>query len=415
MISKIYLILKEMAGSKFISFVVFCVILLSASAIISFNILSDNFNNYINNRFASAIPPDEIKVKPGETRSLFLFSPVAGKVIDTGAVNQLRAIQGVRSVDPILALTIPSSATIYFWSFQYNTDLIFAGASYAFVEKELKTAEMRNAWKTGKHEKGVPVLVPRGLIDSYNNGLAAANNLPEIVPEKLTGLKFRVSFGKSSVSRLNDAFDSSSVVAGYTRGINITGLVIPLTRAEEINKKFGQKGRYMFAIVKARDHRYIEGIKKQIKNMGYTIETGESLSAEIVRLKNTVNTFIALMVSLITILAIVSTALCSVTAVWSRIDYYRIMRVLGASRLFIAFTILVKFAVMGFLASLAGICAVSFARDYVSQALTIPGIKLSLEIKTSFASTVLIAGTLIPVIASLPAILRMFWTRLDRY
>jgi len=121
------------------------------------------------------------------------------------------------------------------------------------------------------------------------------------------------------------------------------------------------------------------------------------------------------MVSLITILAIVSTALCSVTAVWSRIDYYRIMRVLGASRLFIAFTILVKFAVMGFLASLAGICAVSFARDYVSQALTIPGIKLSLEIKTSFASTVLIAGTLIPVIASLPAILRMFWTRLDRY
>lgn len=415
MISKLYLTMKELAGSRFISFVVFCVILLSVSAIISFNILSDNFNNYIRNKFASAIPPDEIKVKPGETRSLFLFSPAAGKVIDTRAVNQLRGINGVKSVDPILALTIPSSATIYFWSFQYNTDLICAGASYGFVEKDLKTAEMRTAWKTGTHEKGIPVLVPRGLIDSYNNGLAAANNLPEIVPEKLAGLKFRVSFGKSSVARLNEAFDSSSVVAGYTSGINITGLIIPLKAAEEINKKFGQKGRYMFAIVKAKDHKYIEAIKKEIKNMGYSIETGESLSAEIVRLKSTVNTFIALMVSLITILAIVSTALCSVTAVWSRIDYYRIMRALGASKLFIAFTILVKFAVMGFLASLAGIIAVSYAKDYVVQALSIPGLKLSLEINAAFKSTVLTAGTLIPVISSLPAILRMFWAKLDRY
>jgi ABC-type lipoprotein release transport system permease subunit len=415
MISKLYLTLKEMAGSRFISFVVFCVILLSVSAIISFNILSDNFNNYIRNKFASAIPPDEIKVKPGETRSLFLFSPAAGKVIDSKAVSQLRNINGVKSVDPILALTIPSSATIYFWSFQYNTDLICAGASYNFVEKDLKTAEMRAAWKSGTHEKGIPVLVPRGLIDSYNNGLAAANNLPEIVPEKLSGLKFRVSFGKSSVARLNEAFDSSSVVAGYTSGINITGLIIPLTAAEEINKKFGQKGRYMFAIVKARDHKYIEGIKKQIKNMGYSIETGESLSAEIVRLKTTVNTFIALMVSLITILAVVSTALCSVTAVWSRIDYYRIMRALGASKIFIAFTILVKFAAMGFLASAAGIFAVNYAKDYVVQALSIPGLKLSLEINAALISTVLTGGTLIPVIASLPAILRMFWAKLDRY
>ena len=415
MLSRIYLVLKELAGAKFISFVVFCVILLSVSAIISFNIISDNFNSYIRDRFASSIPPDEIKVKPGETRSLFLFSPAAGKVINSKTVRQLSSIKGVKSVDPILALTIPSSATIYFWSFQYNTDLICAGASYSFVKKDLKTNEMRRAWKAGMHDRGIPVLVPRTLIDSYNNGLAAANNLPEIVPEKLTGLKFRVSFGKSSVADLKGSFYSSSVVAGYTGGINITGLVIPLKAAEEINKKFGQSGRYMFAIVKARDHKYIEGIKKKIKDMGYSIETGESLSAEIVKLKNTVNIFIALMVSLITVLAIVATALCSVTAVWGRIDYYRIMRTLGASKIFIGFTILVKFGIMGFLASGAGIILVSYAKDYALQALSIPGLKLSLEINTKFAMTALTAGTLIPVISSLPAILRMFWAKLDRY
>lgn len=415
MLHKIYLILKELSGAKFISFIVFTVILLSVSAIISFNMLSDNFNNYIKNNFASAIPPDEIKVKPGENKSIFLFSPGGGKAIDSNTLRRLSGINGVKSVDPVLAVTIPSSATIYFWTFQYNTDLICAGASYKFMQNDLKTREMRDAWIKGSHEKGVPVLVPKTLIDSYNNGLAAANSLPEIVPERLSGLKFRLSFGRSSVANLPNAFDSSSVVAGYTSSINITGLVIPLKTAEEINKKFNQAGRYMFAIVKARDHKNIESIKKQIKNMGYSIETGDSLSAEIVKLKNTVNTFIALMVSLISILAIVSTALCSVTAVWGRIDYYRIMRVLGASKFFIAVTILIKFAVMGFLASIAGIYIITLARGYVTDVLTIPGIKLNLEINMKFATTVLTAGTLIPVLSSLPAIIRMFSAKLDRY
>lgn len=415
MLNRIYLILKELAGAKFISFIVFTVILLSVSAIISFNMLSENFNNYIKNNFASSIPPDEIKVKPGETRSLFLFSPGGGRIIDTKTVNRISAINGVKSVDPILAVTIPTSATIYFWTFQYHTDLICAGASYKYVQKDLKTQEMRKAWLSGTHEKGIPVLVPKTLIDSYNNGLAAANSLPEIVPDKLSGLKFRLSFGKSSVANLPQSFDSSSVVAGYTDGVNITGLVIPLKAAEDINRRFGQHGRYMFAIVKAKDHKNIESIKKQIKNMGYVIETGESLSAEIVKLKNTVNTFIALMVSLISVLAVVSVALCSITAVWGRIDYYRIMRALGASKIFIALTILVKFAVMGFLASLAGICIINYAKVYVGSALTIPGFKLSLTINTQFAMTVLAAGTAIPVVSSLPAIIRMFSARLDRY
>jgi ABC-type lipoprotein release transport system permease subunit len=55
MINKIYLIKKEHGGGKFISFIVFCVILLSVVSILSFSILSDNFNNYINKNFASAI------------------------------------------------------------------------------------------------------------------------------------------------------------------------------------------------------------------------------------------------------------------------------------------------------------------------------------------------------------------------
>ncbi|HOP28759.1 MAG TPA: hypothetical protein P5120_01805 [Spirochaetota bacterium] len=414
MINKIYLIIKELGGGKFISFVVFCVILLSVVAILSFSILSDNFNNYINKNFASAIPPDEIKVKPGESKSIFLFSTGSGKEINAATIKRLYRISGVSKVDPVMAVTVPSSATIYFFSFQYRTDLICAGASYKFVESDLKNKEMRNAWAKGTHEKGIPVLVPKALIDSYNNGLAAANGLPEIVPERLSGLKFKLSFGKSSVASYEGAFDSSSVVSGYTDKVNITGLVIPLKAARDINKKFGKTDRYMFALVKVKDHKNIEYVKSQIKKMGYVIETGESLSAEILKLKKTVNAFILIMMTLVSTLAAVTVALCSVTAVWGRIDYYRILRTLGASKFFIALTILVKFAVMGFFASIAGIYTVNIMKGYAAAAVTIPGVKLILDISRNYMVFILTAGTVIPVLSSLPAIIRMFAVKLDK-
>lgn len=414
MLSKLYLIKKELAGGKFISFIVFCVILLSVSAIVSFNILSENFNNYIKNNFASSIPPDEIKVKPGESKSVFLFATGTGKELNDAAISRISKLSGVKKVDPVMAVTVPSSATIYFFSFQYRTDLICAGASYKFVEKDLKNREMKDAWIKGTHEKGIPVLVPKTLIDSYNNGLAAANALPEIVPDRLSGLKFKLSFGRSSVQAIEGAYDSSSVVAGYTDKVNITGLVIPLKAAEDLNAKFGRTGRYMFALVKVKDHKNFEQVRDQIKSMGFVIETGESLSAEILKLKKTVNAFITLMITLVSMLTVITTALCSVTAVWGRIDYYRILRTLGASKFFIALTIVIKFALMGFLASWCGIFILGYLKVYILQSVSIPGIKLSLDISASTAATVLTAGTIIPLAASLPAIIRMFSVKLDK-
>jgi len=420
MLSKLYLIKKELAGGKFISFIVFCVILLSVSAIVSFNILSDNFNNYIKNNFASAIPPDEIKVKPGESKSLFLFSTGTGRELNAAAISKITNFDGVKQVDPILAVTVPTSATIYFFTFQYKTDLVLAGASYKFVEKDLKNTEMKKAWLKGTYgfknsnDTGVPVLVPKTLIDSYNNGLASANGLPEIVPQKMSGLRFKLSFGKSSVNAVDGAYDWSSVVSGYTDRINVMGLVIPLKCAEEINKKFNKTGRYMFAMVKVKDHKNFEYVRSQIKKMGFVVETGDNLSSEIVKLKKTVNAFITLMISLVSLLAVITTALCSITAVWGRIDYYRILRTLGASKFFIALTILIKFALMGFLASWCGIFLIGFSKAYILQSITIPGIKLSLDISAATAATILTAGSIIPVAASLPAIIRMFSVKLDK-
>jgi cell division protein FtsX len=54
MIQKIYLILKELAGNKFISFIVFSVITISVIITISFLVISSNFNSYIKHNFATS-------------------------------------------------------------------------------------------------------------------------------------------------------------------------------------------------------------------------------------------------------------------------------------------------------------------------------------------------------------------------
>jgi len=414
MLSKLYLTAKELSGAKFITFIVFSVILFAVAAILFFNILSDNFNRYIKNNFASSIPPGEIKVKPGESKSLFLFSIGTGKELDNAAIRRIANIQGVKKIDPVMAVTVPSHALISFFAFQYSTDLICAGADYKFIGSDIKSNEMRDAWIRGFHEKGLPVLVPKTLIDSYNNGLALANGLPQIVPDKLSGLNFKLSLGRSSISTLEGAYDSSSVIAGYTDKINITGLVIPLKAAEEINNKFNRTGRNMFALVSVKDHKDFEQVKNRIKSMGFVVETGESISAEILKLKTAVNAFIAAMISLVSILAAVSIALCSVTAVWGRIDYYRIMRTLGASKFFIALTIIIKFSLTGFLAACCGVYLAEIFKDYMLKSVAIPGFSLVFDISRSSIITIIAAATIIPIAASLPAIIRMFSAKLDK-
>jgi ABC-type lipoprotein release transport system permease subunit len=414
MLSKLYLIIKEFSGAKFITFIVWAVILLSVSAILFFNILSDNFNRYIKDNFASSIQPNEIKVKSGESKSVFLFSTGTGKELDNAAINSISKIQGVKKIDPVIAVTVPSSAAISFFTFQYSTDLICAGAGYKFIESDIKSREMREAWSRGVHEKGIPVLVPKTLIDSYNNGLAAANGLPEIVPDRLAGLKFKLSFGRSSVSALEGAYDTSSVIVGYTDKINITGLIIPIKIVDEIHKKFNKKGRNMFALVSVKDHKDFEQVKNRIKSMGFVVETGESISSEILKLKATVDAFITVMISLVSILAAVSIGLCSITAVWGRIDYYRIMRTLGASKFFIGLTIIIKFSLTGFLASVLSIYLVGVFKAYILKSITIPGITLTFDIPQSTIVTIITAATVIPMLASIPTIIRMFSARLDK-
>ena len=120
MIQKIYLILKELAGNKFISFIVFSVITISVIITISFLVISSNFNSYIKHNFATSIPPDEILVKQGKSKGFFLFSENSGRPIDEEALKKIKSLKGVEKINPVIAVAVPTSATISFFTLVYR-------------------------------------------------------------------------------------------------------------------------------------------------------------------------------------------------------------------------------------------------------------------------------------------------------
>ncbi len=412
MAGRILLIIRELTGSAFITLIVFGVTALSASAALSFDIIGDNFNSYINKNFASSIPPDTIRVSPKPGKGLFIFSSKAKK-LDNSAVKKISGIKGVKGVDPVLSVNVPCQGRISFFTFAYSTDLVCAGVPYSMIKKDLKTSGMRKLWLNHEPSQEIPVLVPLPLIESYNSGLAGANGLPALSPEALKGFTMNLLVGHSSVTSLDGYFSTSGRVSGTTSALSIMGLIIPLRTAKYINRRFGKEDSYMSANIRLKDHGYTRRVKKKIEKMGFTASTGGNLSGEIVKLKRTVNGFIYSMTILVSLLALICTALCCVTAVWGRLEYYRILRMLGASKRFIGFTIIFRFALTGFIAGICSLALLEALSPMLSESLKLPGMKFAFTVSTAAGWKILAASSLLPALSCIPAIVRMFTAKLN--
>ena len=107
MLSRIYLLLKELAGAKFITFIVFLVIAVSSFALLSFMVISANFNRHMEKRFASDIPADEIIVRHGKGSGFFIFSAGSSRELVAAGLRSISSIKRVRSVEPGIALSVP--------------------------------------------------------------------------------------------------------------------------------------------------------------------------------------------------------------------------------------------------------------------------------------------------------------------
>ncbi|HPV42236.1 MAG TPA: hypothetical protein PKX40_13745 [Spirochaetota bacterium] len=412
MMQRLYLMLREVAGSRFVSCIVLLSVVLSVFAVGLFRIAGDSLSSYIHNRFASSIPPNTIRISTRQPRTLFLFetSRPGGPVINDRVIKRIRAMEGVTEVLPVSALRIPIQARVSYLGFNYRSDILAFGVPQRLVAGELAGDRYRRLWRDPEREQVIPVLIPRAILQSYNDGMAASNNLPRISERGAVGFGFRLSMGRSSLRTLDGHRDMDAVVAGFTDQVDSFALILPLALVSEYNRKFVEKYRneYQYAYVRVGSHAAMLRVSPAIQRMGLVVEAEKGVSQQIMKLKETVTLIIRLLQSIIVIIAVIAISFATMIAVFNRIEYYRTLRLVGASRAFLTLTILAKYLIIGFAGAWVGAGLLRYASARVTECFHLTGFMISVSLPEDAFRAFLLAGMAVPVLSAVPALVRLY-------
>ncbi len=417
MIQRLFIILRESLSAPFLSFIVVLAIAASVTIAGLFHITGENFNQYINKRFASSIPPNTIKVSPREGKRVLFFTMKDSSVkrLDNRALRQMRRLRGVRDIVPFMTLKIPMQARISMLGLRYRSDVMSIGVPRRFLGKDIPR-RFRRTWRMPKVEEPVPVILPRPILSIYNEGMAEANGLPKLSEASVRGLSFDLLFGRSSLKTLEDFSRTTAVIAGMTDRINNLAIIVPFRTARYYNKKYisGYRPEYMALFVKVSDHASLLRVSSTIRKMGFRVEVEKGLSRQILDLKKRVGRVVDTLMLLVIIISSVAVAFSTMIATMDRLDYYRIMRIVGASRPFISLSIIFKYMVLGAAGTFAGIMILNGAFEQIAALVprAFAGIKPGFD--EALIKKIFFWGTILPVVSTIPALFRLYLRALNR-
>lgn len=418
MTGKIRIIVKETLSGKFTSLIVIAAVAVSVSVFGIFETASSKFANYIETRFASSIPPNTIKLSPPPARNFFMFDIKRdpSELITDRTIRSISQMDGVKKIDPVLPLKVPAQAAISFFGFSYRSDLNVLGVNESLISDDIIKASDRRRWNRPGISGSIPVVVPRMILNAYNEGMAASNNLPRITEKTAREFRLRLIVGKSSIRTLEDYTETTISIAGFTDRINVLALLLPVETVKSYNRQFnpGSKNEYSSLFIEVKDHESLISISEVLKDGKFRVETDKTLSDSIINLKNIVESVISLFKILIIALSAVLVYFSGVISVFNRIEYYRLLRALGSSKLFIAFTLSFKYALLGAAGTFIGIEALSYIFQQSAHLINIEGLSATVEVTEDFRNKVILYGISLPLLSVLPALLRLYTKDLSR-
>jgi ABC-type lipoprotein release transport system permease subunit len=419
MIQKAFLLLTELFKSRFISLIVLFSIIVSVISVALFTVIGNNFNSYIRNRFVSSIPPNTIKVlpKPKETVLFFGTGRRKGPELTGKALRKIRALKGIKNVNPVMLTRVPVQARISMFGITYKTDILCMGVPYRFISGDFSHGKFKKMWRSHDPEKNIPVLFPRILINAYNRGMAEPNMLPKISEKMVSGMRFKLLFGYSSLRKMDNFIQVDATVSGFTDKINSLAMVVPLKAAAHYNRVLhpeSKRDSYLHAFVTVADHSSLLRVSSIVKKMGFVVEAEKKLSREMLRLRRNVNLVIDLLMYLIVALSVLTISFSTMIATMNRIEYYRILRILGASRNFISLSIITRYILLGIGGTFLGLQLIELLSEAVTGMINISFIRISLLFTEDIKDRLYLYGVLIPVLSTLPAIIRLNTKGLSR-
>lgn len=416
---KIRLIIKEVFSGGFITVIVLFSILFSVFLLGVFGIVKDTIDKNIIGRMENSIPPNIIKVGPRANRGSFLkliFKRVSGEVLTEEALKEFEKISGIKKIYPVQASHIPMQAVISIFGLTYRTDLVCVGVPYDFLDSDIKKRVEKNKWDNWKNFQELPVLIPLFFLEAYNNSMADPNGLPRISQDMAVNRVVQIIFGKSSIKTVEGATTENARVIGFTDKIRSLALVIPLRAIKYYNEKFKGKSsssEYMNFFIEVKDHSSLLSVVKKISEKGFIIETNKSFSQEIILLKSRVKFIIYILSIIVLLLAIIAISFSILIASLQKIEYYRLLRVLGASRFFISFMVFFKFSFIGIIGAFIGTKALEFFAGNFFSSLRIGFWNIGIVFERKNYFLFLSGSVFLSIIATIPTLVLLYTKRMD--
>ncbi len=403
MIQSIYLVLKELVSGKFISFVVFLSVVMALLSLGVFNTIEKNVLTYIDSKFETAIAPNTIKV-----------SALKRKILNKKALKKIKKIKAIKGIDKVLVATMPMQIRSSMFG-NYGSDVPAIGVPYKMVKESIRSKYNKRLWRKGVTSGPLPALVTNVVLKSYNDVMAPANGLPRLSKESITGVPLTLIIGRSSIQRSDDYFSESVTIAGITDQLSTMALILPLKTVVRLNKLFGDGAvKYLNFYVETENHKLMLDVATEIEEMGYKVEVEKTVSAAIVDLKKKISLILYSIKYLILFLSIAAISFASIIAALNRAEYYRILRMLGASRTAIAFSIMVKYLAIGGASAFISIYSVSYLFREIIGKIQVAGINVSIQSIETVSQDIYMMGIVIPLISTVPAIFRLYFKVLGR-
>lgn len=412
---RLQLFLKEVSANPLIGSLVLLSIIFSAFLTACVLAAGLGAERYIDSRFARALPPNHIQVSPKKPM-VMSFLPFQNKrknagMIDSKALASFRKLPGVKKIHPLAASEIPLQALIGIFGLNYRTDLVVIGTTSDFLGNDLKTTAARRAWNSWKPGKPIPAMIPQILLDAYNNSMAEPNGLPRITEEFAIGKGLQIIFGKSSIKTLPNFTSQNTSIVGITGKISQICIVIPLSSLEYFQKKLRGSSKpqtYITVYLETDNHDgYLKAVKA-LKKTGYRVETDRSLSEKMLELKEFIKTAARAIMIVLLAFSMLSVGFSTLIATLDRLEYYRLLRILGASKVTIAASLFFKFVLIGFAGTTIGIIVFfKLPLDSLIKS-ALPGFSLQGYLGKTLYKPLIFWGSLLPGLASIPALFRLY-------
>lgn len=364
--------------------------------------------DYIGGNLFGSLQINEFIVSPVSAESTELFEISAKPVsIEPAKVKKIGQIKNISEIHSVIRLDYPAKLKFDMLNRSIREFLPVFGVTKVF----LKNSDKR--WHDFNYVKEVPIMVPKFVLDVFNN-LAAARGLPQFNEKVLIGFPLELNIQTTPRGAPErKTYPVQAKMFGFNADLPFSGLVVPSDfiikfcnehRADNKDKMLGYS--YIKLFVSVKNVKELPEITKKIQGMGLRVESQQDVASKTNKALSIMDSSSFIIVGIFIFLTVIAIFNSYLTVVYNRSYKFSLQRIVGVSKLRIIMSFVLEAGIIGALLGIIGYYIGLGLIDYLSLNIArwVPVLK-GLTFKSGQENMLLLSIGLSAVLSSISAFL----------